>query len=86
MLGGRGGEKGGGEERVDRPRTLQMQEEGLRKGKGREFTFVRVFLTVKTNITAPPFRPLFCGGVGQRISSRFADYERDQAPDHSGAR
>lgn len=59
-----------------RKRDLGRKE----RRKGREFTFLRAFLAVKTNITGARL-----GRVGQRISSRFADYERDQVPSHSDA-
>lgn len=60
-------------------RRERKRDLGRKEGrKGREFTFLRTFLAVKTNISGARF-----GRVGQRINSRFADYERDQVPSHS---
>lgn len=57
-----------------RKRDLRREEK-----RGREFTFLRAFLAVENQYN----RGAQLGRVGQRISSRFADYEGDQVPSHS---
>lgn len=68
-----------GDARAGRSGLRTGRKRDLRR-KGREFTFLRAFRAVKTNIADAR-----SSGAGQRISSQFAGYERDQVPSHSDA-
>lgn len=69
-----------GDARAGRRSGLRTGRKRDLRRKGREFTFLRAFRAVKTNIADAR-----SSGVGQRISSQFDGYERDQVPSHSDA-